>query len=658
MPASGTFFPVGTTTVNVTSETGDGVCIFNITVLDNGSNPPTIACPANKTANADSNCSSSVALGTPTTTGDNVTVSSSRSDGLALSDPYSAGTTTVTWTATSHDTQGPWSDGEENHIAGTASCTQTVTVNDVTPPIINAVDQTVSADGSCQSPVPDYSNSATDNCACAASDTSQICQDRNQIVVTQSLAAGTAVGLGPHTITLLATDEANNTSTKTITFTVVDTTPPTFTFVPPNVTAYTGPGATACSTVVIDAMLGTATASDNCSAVNITRSGVPAGNVFPKGTTTITYTATDAAGNTAMATQTVTVIDNTPPTISCLSDIIANFDPGVNGAVVTYAAPVGTDNCAGATTAQTAGLPSGATFPLGTTTNTYTVADAAGNTASCSFKVTVALTSIVGLDSVSITGAGLIDSYDSNGGYWATKGSLANVVSNGTITLANSGKVAGNVRSTRAGVTMSGASQVTGNATAGTTVSRSGSATVGGTITNNALAPLMSLPAVPGCGPPYSPDNGISGTYSYNASTGDLTLSGVNIATLANGTYCFHNITMTNSAQLKVNGPVVIKLTGTLNAGGATFINNTTMIPGNLRIMSSYSGSNGVSVSNSSNARLMVYAPQTSVTISGAGPLFGTVAGKTVTVSNSGAIHYDTRLLSIWPDVWALITGP
>ena len=52
-------------------------------------------------------------------------------------------------------------------------------------------------------------------------------------------------------------------------------------------------------------------------------------------------------------------------------------------------------------------------------------------------------------------------------------------------------------------------------------------------------------------------------------------MSGNNIATLANGTYCFHNVSLTNSAQLKVNGPVVIKLTGAITASGATSITNT-----------------------------------------------------------------------------------
>jgi hypothetical protein len=60
------------------------------------------------------------------------------------------------------------------------------------------------------------------------------------------------------------------------------------------------------------------------------------------------------------------------------------------------------------------------------------------------------------------------------------------------------------------------------------------------------------------------------------------------------------------------------------------------MIPSNLQILSSFSGSNGITLGNSSSLQLVVYAPNTGVSITGNAPLFGTVAGKTVTISNSG----------------------
>ena len=81
--------------------------------------------------------------------------------------------------------------------------------------------------------------------------------------------------------------------------------------------------------------------------------------------------------------------DTEDPAITCPADITTSNDTGDCSAVVTYTTPVGTDNCTGVTTTQTAGLPSGSTFPVGTTTNTFEVTDAAGNTATCSFDVTV-----------------------------------------------------------------------------------------------------------------------------------------------------------------------------------------------------------------------------------------------------------------------------
>ena len=82
-------------------------------------------------------------------------------------------------------------------------------------------------------------------------------------------------------------------------------------------------------------------------------------------------------------------VDKTPPEIKCVADINVGIDYLSTSTVVTYTAPVGTDNLAGAVTTQTAGLKSGELFPVGVTTNTFEVKDVAGNTVSCNFKVTV-----------------------------------------------------------------------------------------------------------------------------------------------------------------------------------------------------------------------------------------------------------------------------
>jgi uncharacterized repeat protein (TIGR01451 family) len=403
------FFPEGTTVVTGTSaDTGES-CSFTVTITAAGS-APTISCPGNQTADADATCAATLNVGTATATGNNVTVVAFRSDGQPVytcdefgnctrnsSDaPFNAGTTTITWFAYSHDIPGPYdaqTGDEESHRTGSATCTQTIVVNDVTPPVITATDETLPADANCQAAVPDYSNSATDNCSCASSDDSEICDERQDIVVSQSVAAGTLLGPGTYTIDLSANDGssnnngAGNTTNKTITLIVADQTPPAIDC-PDNIVANTDAGL--CSATVNP---GTATATDNCDSsptiVGTRSDSQPLNAPYPHGTTTITWRATDDAGNYSECTQTVTVEDHENPTISCPSNITKDNDPGECGAVVTYTTPVGQDNCPGATTAQTAGLPSGSQFPVGTTTNTFEVTDASGNKTSCSFTVTV-----------------------------------------------------------------------------------------------------------------------------------------------------------------------------------------------------------------------------------------------------------------------------
>jgi len=148
---------------------------------------------------------------------------------------------------------------------------------------------------------------------------------------------------------------------------------------------------------------GGVSATDNCGVQGITASDASF-DCTEVGANTITFTATDPTGNSAVCTATITVVDNIAPSITCNAAISVNNDTGICGAVVTYTNS-STDNCTGETIAQTAGLPSGATFPAGTTTNTFVVTDASGNTATCSFDVTVADTEAPVADVASLPNA-------------------------------------------------------------------------------------------------------------------------------------------------------------------------------------------------------------------------------------------------------------
>jgi hypothetical protein len=164
-----------------------------------------------------------------------------------------------------------------------------------------------------------------------------------------------------------------------------DLVPPTIP-APDNITAYNDPGlATAVVTVVAPA------ASDDCTAVTVT--GVRSDGVtslsapYPVGVTTITWTAKDDAGNTSSATQTVTVIDNEKPVFSLAAGSLLEFNAtSPSGANVTFNTGV-TDNVG--VTALSCDPASGSLFAVGHKDVTCTASDAAGNTASLLFTVSV-----------------------------------------------------------------------------------------------------------------------------------------------------------------------------------------------------------------------------------------------------------------------------
>jgi probable extracellular repeat, HAF family/probable extracellular repeat, HAF family/probable extracellular repeat, HAF family/probable extracellular repeat, HAF family len=164
--------------------------------------------------------------------------------------------------------------------------------------------------------------------------------------------------------------------------------PPLVITAPPNVALpASGPS---CNAFVSDATLGHATATDNCHCVTITRNGVPSGNLFPLGTTIVTYTASDGHGNTASATQRVSITDSVPPVIGANPPITATAGAGCV-ASLSITPPTVTDNCGSATVngVRSDAQPLGAPYPLGATTITWTATDGNSNTATARQTVSV-----------------------------------------------------------------------------------------------------------------------------------------------------------------------------------------------------------------------------------------------------------------------------
>ena len=118
-------------------------------------------------------------------------------------------------------------------------------------------------------------------------------------------------------------------------------------------------------------------------------SGFPSGSNFPVGTTSVTYRATDSAGNIDECTFDVVVTDDQAPEITCSADVTIQLDPLECEGIALFANPTTDDNCPGETFSLISPLPSGALFPIGESEVTFEATDVAGNTAQCSLTVTV-----------------------------------------------------------------------------------------------------------------------------------------------------------------------------------------------------------------------------------------------------------------------------
>src|SRR6266576_730108 len=119
---------------------------------------------------------------------------------------------------------------------------------------------------------------------------------------------------------------------------------------------------------------------------------------YPAGRTTVTWTATDATGSTATATQTVAVFDPGLFSITAPGAFRVEAGPGGPASVdpSRLAATVGA-NCPGGitvTSVRSDGLPLDAPYPLGTTRITFTATDASGYSISVSTTVTVEDTTV------------------------------------------------------------------------------------------------------------------------------------------------------------------------------------------------------------------------------------------------------------------------
>jgi len=249
------------------------------------------------------------------------------------------GSTTVTWTVT--DTSG-----------NVSQATQVVTLVDTIDPVIFAPSDIVAEATNLSGTMVELGGATAHDVMGIAS----ITEHPPRFFV-----------LGETTVTWTATDTSGNSASATQTVTIVDTTSPIIT-APDSITVE----ATSANSNIVT--LGNPVFSDLVDIPSISNN---APDVFPVGETTITWIAVDESGNSASATQTVTIVDTTSPELTMPEDVMISAFSLEKQVEIGEAQA---HDLAGSALTITNDAPD--TFPLGDTIVTWNVSDELGNSAS------------------------------------------------------------------------------------------------------------------------------------------------------------------------------------------------------------------------------------------------------------------------------------
>ncbi|MFZ4546173.1 MAG: gliding motility-associated C-terminal domain-containing protein, partial [Bacteroidales bacterium] len=265
--------------------------------------------------------------------------------------------TTRTWTAT-------------DACGNSSTASQTINVQDIAAPVISALPSPTTIN--CPD-LPVFAvATAVDACGSAFTLTS------NDVTTPGSCAGSYSV-----TRTWTATDACGNSSTASQTINAQDITAPVISALPATTTID-------CPSTPVFAV---ATAIDACGSAftldfnDVTTPGACSGLY----STTRTWTATDACGNSSTGSQTINVQDVTAPVLTCPSNISISNDVGVCSANIVVPQPMVVETCSSYIltnsfnqTANASGL-----YPSGTTNIIWTATDECGNINTCSMTVTV-----------------------------------------------------------------------------------------------------------------------------------------------------------------------------------------------------------------------------------------------------------------------------
>ena len=360
---SGATFPKGETTLSfeATDKTGQKAdCQFKVTVKDEEA--PVVKCPADISIKTEPGAETAKAEYTAATATDNCsTLTPEKTTGPDSGSDFPTGQTTITYSAT-------------DEAGNKSECSFKVTVEGTAKVLTLKCPEDIKIStetGKCEKAV-EYRQPVMDG----PSDAS--------LKRTGGSESGSFFPKGETVLSFEATDKTGQEAKCEFKILVVDEEPPVMKC-PSDITVKTEPGE---ETLIVDYT--PATATDICGKVtNQKTAGPDSGSEFPIGQTTITYSATDEAGNKAECSFKVTVEGIAKVlTLKCPEDLKFTTEKGKCEKTITYAQPK-MEGPKDAVLKMNTGLKSGSSFPKGETSLTFEATDKTGQKADCQFKVTV-----------------------------------------------------------------------------------------------------------------------------------------------------------------------------------------------------------------------------------------------------------------------------
>ncbi|XP_038055943.1 mucin-17-like [Patiria miniata] len=342
-------------------------CEMYVTVIDD--EDPRITCPAAMTVPTDAGLATANVTWELATVVDNSMLPITPVDDPVSGSILPIGDTTVRFNAT-------------DESGNSAYCTFVVTVEDMEPPSINCTDLTFSTSPGLPTAYVTYDEPpATDNVGV---------MNTNCFYVETS---GQVLGVGMHQAICVATDSSDErlTDVCTLIITVEDNETPNITC-PANETVATDGGAAVATFVLPDLDSSVDNTENFTVSIDVAGAQYDIGdNVtlsLATGVHLLQYTATDFYNNSEVCDMFVTVIDDEDPMITCPAAVTVGNDAGLATANVTWELATVVDNSMLPITPVDDPV-SGSILPIGDTTVQFNATDESGNTASCTFVVTV-----------------------------------------------------------------------------------------------------------------------------------------------------------------------------------------------------------------------------------------------------------------------------